>query len=133
LFQHKRITANAKEFAEFFGSQGSLRFYPTHIILVRGFSSAFESSQKWTYDYVHNFSASAGGGFSVFGINFGSSETYSSHEEQHNIDQSNTKLTFADGDSTLRFVGYVVQRNTVLDSSVLCPITEPGATAKALL
>lgn len=131
LFKSKRITENLRDFEEFFGEDGSLRYYPTELILVRGFKASFESTQRWTYDYVRKFSASGGGGFSAFGVNFGSSANYGSHSEEHKVDVSNTNLSFEDGDSTIRFVGYVVKQNTVWRPFV-SPIDEPGPDARAL-
>ncbi|MBS0202933.1 MAG: hypothetical protein JSS49_08555 [Planctomycetes bacterium] len=127
LFRHKRVKENLREFEDFFGPKGTLRYYPTHLIMVRGFTAAFENSQKWTYDYDRKFQASVGGGFSVAGIRFGSKATYGSHVTEHSIDQSNTSLKFSDGEGTLRFVGYVVKKNTLWDSVVrFSPIDELG-------
>jgi hypothetical protein len=138
LFRHKRVKENIRDFEDFFGPIGTLRYYPMYLILVRGFSSSFESAQKWTYDYERKFNASAGGGFSVFGINFGDSWSYGSNVTEHKVDSSNTTLKISDGDDTLRFVGYVVKKNTVWDGAGVgigggySPIAEPGAEATAL-
>ena len=78
---------------------------------MRGFSVEFTASQNWSYDYKHTFSASAGGGFSAFGINFGSDGGYSENTKEHQVDQSNTSLKFADDKNTLRFIGYAVAEN----------------------
>ena len=80
LFSHKRVKENIRAFEDFLGPKGSLRYYPLSVILVRGFSVAFNNSQKWSYDYERHYSASAGGGFSVFGIGFGGSGSYSKNE-----------------------------------------------------
>ncbi|MCA9075833.1 MAG: hypothetical protein KDA93_12420 [Planctomycetaceae bacterium] len=142
MFSHKRVKENLRDFEDFFGPQGSLRYYPTHLILVRGFSVTFGSSQNWTYDYTRKFNASGGGGFSVFGIKFGASADYGSHVEKHKVDKQNTTLTFSDGESTLRFVGYVVKENSVWGSSIgpagpgsggiRSPIDLPGDAATAI-
>jgi len=141
LFQHKRVKTNLREFRDFFGPDGTLRYYPTHLVLVRGFSSEFESSQNWSFDYKRKFEASAGGGFSVFGINFGSSATYGKTTEEHKIDKQNTVLKMSDGEDTLRFVGYVVKENMVWNSSLgpgagpgpfRSPVDMPGDTATAI-
>ncbi|KIO50268.1 hypothetical protein [Nitrosospira sp. NpAV] len=118
LFTHKRVLENIRDFEEFFGAKGTLLYYPTQLIIVRGFAVEFESSQAWKYDFVKKFSASAGGGFNAFGIGFGGKASYSSHEEEHKVDQSGTKLTISDGEGTLRFVGYALKKNTVFVDEV---------------
>jgi hypothetical protein len=127
LFRHKRVKENIRDFADFFGPNGVLRYYPVSLILVRGFSSSFTNSQNWTYDYDRKFAASAGGGFSVANINFGNSGSYNKHQEEHKIDKANTSLKISDGDGTIRFVGYVVKKNTLWDSVIrFSPIDEVG-------
>lgn len=118
LFKHKHVTDNPHDFLEFFGEKGSLRYYPTALIVVRGFSIEFISTQAWTYDYDKRFSASGGGGFSSFGISFGSSASYSSHIKEHQVETSNTSLKFSDDTNTVRFVGYAVKKNDVLSSAI---------------
>lgn len=118
LFTHKHVKENPYDFAEFFGPAGSLLYYPTALIIVRGFSTVFESTQKWTYDYARSFSASGGGGFRSFGINFGGSGSYSSNVKEHKVHQSETKLTIADDEATLRFVGFAVKKVTVFAQSI---------------
>jgi len=130
LFQHTRVRENARDFSEFFGANGSLRYYPTALILVRGFKTVFTSSQNWTYDYDHNFNASVGGGFSVFGINFGGSSTYGSHVTEHKFDKSQTDLTVMDAPDTLRFVGLAV-KETRIPGADFVPISLPGPKAAA--
>jgi hypothetical protein len=119
LFRSKYIKANPAVFMEFFGAKGSLLLYPKALILVRGFSAEFSNSQNWTYDYEHNFSASVGGGFSVFGINFGGSQFYSQNTKEHKIDQAGTSLKISDDENTLRFVGYAVEKNEFLPEKML--------------
>lgn len=118
LFNASYIKKHPEMFEKFFGKQGTLLYYPTALILVRGFSTEFTSSSQWTYDYNHSFSASAGGGFSVFGINFGASYNYGTNTSEHKIDQTATVLTVADDDATLRFVGYAVKKNTVITNAI---------------
>ncbi|MFM0687315.1 hypothetical protein PQQ77_15145 [Paraburkholderia strydomiana] len=125
LFSHKRVLENPSEFLEFLGEKGSLLYYPTALIVVRGFSVVFESSQNWTYDYVKQFSASGGGGFNAFGVSFGSSASYSSTVKEHEVDKSGTKLTIADDRDTIRFVGYALKK-----SDVLKPAIEKGVREK---
>ena len=116
LFANKHVKENPKDFLEFFGTKGKLLYYPVALILVKGFSATFISAQKWTYDYVRDFSAGSGGGFSLFGVNFGSSSSYKEHTEEHKVDQSDTKLTFSDDKETLRFVGFAVAKNSVFEA-----------------
>ena len=118
LFTHKRVKENVHEFQEFFGKNGSLLYYPSAIILVRGFSVAFDSQANWTYDYKRKFSASGGGGFRAFGIRFGASASYSSNVKEHKVDQTQTTLTISDDEDTIRFVGYAVRKNTVFQDIV---------------
>lgn len=117
LFSHKRVKENIRDFEDYFGPKGLLRYYPVSMITIRGFKVAFNSTQKWQFDYVRKFSASSGGGFSAFGVNFGGSASYSQHEERHEVDQSNTKLTIEDGETTIRYVGITVKENTVFDEA----------------
>ena len=118
LFDHPRVKANLHDFEPFFGEQGTLLYHPTHLVLVRGFKVEFISTQNWTFDYRRKFSASAGGGFNVFGINFGGSNSYTNDTKEHKVDQSTTKLTLEDDVKTLRFVGYTVKRTPVMSSGL---------------
>lgn len=118
LFENKRVKENISDFAEFFAEKGTLRYYPTALLLIRGFSVEFTSSQNWTYDFERKFNASAGGGFNAFGVKFGGNGSYSKHEEKHKVDKSATSLKFFDGDEVLRFVGYAVKQNTIYDETV---------------
>lgn len=111
LFEHSRVKENPQMFTEFFGENGSLLYYPTALILIRGFGISFKSSAEWTYDYDRKFSASGGGGFSAFGINFGGKSSYSQHQTEHKVDKTGTELSITDDEKTLRFVGYVVKKN----------------------
>lgn len=132
LFEHKRVKDNIQDFAEFFGEKGSLLYHPTQLVFVRGFKSQFSSSQNWTYDYKRKFGASAGGGFNVFGIGFGGSGSYTNDTKQHNVNSSGTTLTIEDDANTLRFVGYILQKNTVAEQSVfdnLNAVFEPEVMA----
>jgi hypothetical protein len=118
LFRHRYVLENPFDFQEFFGAKGSLLYYPTALIVVRGFSVSFESSEAWTYDYHRTFSASGGGGFRAFGIGFGAKGSYSVDQKEHKVDKSNTTLTIADDKSTVRFVGYAVRKNDVFTQSL---------------
>ena len=118
LFKHKHVVENPHDFQEFFGPKGSLLYYVTALIFLRGFSIKFSSSQNWTYDYEHRFSASGGGGFNAFGISFGTSDSYGSDVKEHHVDKSNTSLSISDDKDTLRFVGYAVMKNSVVADAI---------------
>lgn len=116
IFRNARLKENIDEFSEFFGENGSLLYFPVGLIAVRGFKAEFLTDQNWTYDYKSKFSASGGGGFKAFGINFGASSKYKRNVKEHKVDQSTTKLTLQDDENTLRFVGYVVKKNVFSDA-----------------
>lgn len=118
LFKSNYIHKHPEMFAEFFNETGSLLYYPTALILIRGFSVEFKSSADWSFDYNHRFSASVGGGFNVFGINFGGSSSYSEETKEHKVDATGTTLRISDDDNTLRFVGYAAKKNTFWQQAV---------------
>jgi hypothetical protein len=126
LFSHRHVKQNPFAFTEFFGPMGSLLYYPSALIVVRGFGVTFNSQQNWTYDFKRKFSASGGGGFKAFGVNFGSKGSYSKNETEHQVAQSTTKLTISDDANTIRFVGYAVTKNHVFDEGLL--ITSESVT-----
>jgi len=119
LFKNKRVLENIRDFEDFFGPTGTLLYYPTELIIVRGFATEFISSQNWTYDFKRTFSASGGGGFGIGGISFGASSSYSSNQKEHIVDQTGTSLKIADDPSTLRFVGFVVKKNDIYPKAIL--------------
>jgi len=118
LFDSKYIKENPGSFMEFFGANGSLLYYPTSLVMVRGFSVEFKNTQSWTYDYQRSFSASAGGGFNIFGINFGGSHSYSENTKEHKIDVESTSLKISDDEDTIRFMGYAVAKNKLLTETM---------------
>ncbi len=118
LFEHQHVKDNPHLFEEFFGTTGSLLYYPLAIVVVRGFSASFSSAQNWEYDYDHTFSASGGGGFGVGPICFNVGGNYNNHVHEHKIDQQNTSLTISDDKNTIRFVGYVLAKNSVFSASI---------------
>lgn len=126
LFTCSHVQQNPSDFLQFFGPAGSLLYYPKALILVRGFAVTFTSTQKWTYDYDHTFSASAGGGFDCCGISFGASGSYTEHTHEHEVDTQNTTLTFADDKNTIRFVGVAVEKNVAFSSYFPGPKTGDG-------
>jgi hypothetical protein len=118
LFKSKYIKQNPLAFMDFFGKDGTLLYYPTALIVIRGFSVEFKNSQQWTYDYKKSFNASAGGGFGIFGISFGASYNYGSNIREHTVDQAATSLKISDDDNTFRFVGYAVAKNELLSEDL---------------
>lgn len=128
LFNNKRVKENIRDFADFFGPRGKLRYYPIRVITLRGMEAKFKSSQAYSFDYERKFSARGGGGFSAFGISFGGSASYSKNVKKHEVDQAGTELTFTDGNGTIRFAGFVVQQNTVWEDSMGAAAAASGAT-----
>ncbi|NKI60067.1 hypothetical protein HCG46_17520 [Labrenzia sp. PO1] len=124
LFEHRHIKENPYDFEKYFGEDGTLLYYPTGLILVRGFGVEFLSAQNWMYDYRHRFSASGGGGFGFAGINFGAAANYSEDTKQHQTDQQTTTLSFKDDIGTMRFVGYAVTKNRVFEKAVSTHVTK---------
>jgi hypothetical protein len=100
--------------------KASLLYYPTALILLRGFKVEFKSSQNWTFDYKKTFTGSTGGEVRVFGIRFASPESGGkTSEKDHKIDKAGTVLTMEDDPDTIRFVGYAVTKNTVFEKQVV--------------
>jgi hypothetical protein len=131
LFRHKRVKENIRDFEDFFGPDGTLLYYPTGILVVRGFGATFTNSQSWTYDYSRRFSASGGGGFNVGPISFGSKASYSSNVKEHKVDKAGTTLKFSDDESTLRFVGYVAKKNKVWDDIIAFSVIDELGNLRA--
>jgi len=130
LFVHKHVKENLDLFKEFFGTKGSLLYYPTALILVRGFGITFKNSQEWKYDYEKKFSISGSGGFNIFGIDFGGGSNYGQHWSQHTVHKAGTELTISDDDSSLRFVGYVVKKNDFVINSLITHFNSLGLVEK---
>lgn len=123
LFEHPKVSANAALFQEFFGNNGSLLYYPTKMVLIRGFSATFTNTNEWQYDYENTFKVGGGGGFGAFGINFGLSGNYSQNTKEHKFEKNGTKLSMKDDESTVRFVGYIVKKNDALKEPAEASIT----------
>lgn len=117
LFSHPKILQSPTLFQKFFGKNGTLRYYATKFVVIRGFSTIFKNTNDWTYDYERNFSVGGGSGFSIFGLNFGLSGNYSQHIKNHKFIKNGTDLTITDDPETVRFIGYVVRKNTILEQS----------------
>ena len=115
LFKNNLIRENAGFFDRWLGEKGSLRIVPTHIVLCRGFSVVFESSQKWTYDYERDFKAGGSGKATFFGINFGGGGDYHKHIERQKVESNGHLLTFSDGDSNVRFLGFHTVENDAVE------------------
>ena len=118
LFKNKIIVDNAASFGRYFGAAGTLLYYPVSLIVVRGFTVKFKSSQSWTYDYQHNFSTGGSGSMRAFGIGWGGGYSYSESHAEHKVEQSGDELIFSDGDNTLRVIGFVAQKNQQLIDSI---------------
>lgn len=118
LFSNEIILKNPNTFLRFLGQGGSLLYYPKGLIIMRGFSISFKSKNGWKYDYIHDFSASGSASARFFGIGLGGGYSRHEHQENHIVETNGDELTFRDGDSTLRVVGYMAQKNTALISTV---------------
>ena len=110
LFKHKLIARNRQLFDQYFGENGTLLYYPTHLIVVRGMQLKFTSSQDWQYDYEKDFSTSGSGSAKLFGIGWGANANYSRSEKQQKIERRGHDLILDDGDN-IRILGYVGTKN----------------------
>lgn len=111
LFKSGYIINNPDIFNKFLGPDGSLVYYPISLIILRGITLVFTSSQKWNYNYKENFRASAGGGMNFFGISFGGNEQYTNETKEHIVDANSTTLSISDDKNTIRLVGYEIANN----------------------
>ena len=112
LFVNKLILANKNSFMRYLGPGGTLLYYPTGLILMRGFKITFSQTNGWKYDYVRDFQVGGSASARFFGIGMGGSYHRHEHQEDHQVQHNGDDLTFSDGDSTLRVLGYVAQKNT---------------------
>jgi hypothetical protein len=87
IFHNKIITDNAAAFSRFFGSGGTLLYYPRALIVMRGMNVLFKSSNYWKYVYVHDFHVGGSGGVNVFGYRWGATASYHEHEEDQLLDE----------------------------------------------
>jgi hypothetical protein len=119
LFKSEYVTKYPNKFFKYFEPNGSLLYYPISLVVMRGVSLTFTSSQNWTYDYHKKFSASVGGGFSVFGISFGGSANYQNDVKEHKFEASGTKLTISDDENTIRLLGYEIAHNHEIQNKII--------------
>ncbi|WP_137009846.1 hypothetical protein [Aquitalea aquatilis] len=112
LFANKLILQNKNLFMRYLGPGGSLLYYPKGLILMRGFKIDFKSANGWQYDYTHDFSVGGSASARFFGIGIGGGYKRHEHQEKHVVEKNGNTLTFDDGESTLRVVGYLAQKNT---------------------
>ncbi len=115
ILKHPKIAENIEQFERFLGPKGTLLFTPVRVVLARGISIKFTSTQNWKYDYVNNFSRSESGSASAsfFGVNFGKSsgsESTSDKTKLQHIRNEGVELEFGDGDN-IRVIGYIVSHN----------------------
>lgn len=118
LFRHPLLPTHRKLFDRYLGEKGTLLYYPTHVIIARGFRIEFHSSQDWKHDYKSDFSASGSASISVFGIGFGGGGGYSQSVHEQTVEQRGHDLIFDDGEN-VRVIGYNVAKNVdYLDGAV---------------
>jgi hypothetical protein len=122
LFSNKLILKNKRTFARYLGPKGTLLYYPKALIVMRGFNVMFKSTNTWKYDYVRDFSIGGSASARFFGIGLGGGYKRHEHQEKHLVEQNGDELKFSDGDSTLRVLGYVAQKNDAFEADMLAPI-----------
>jgi hypothetical protein len=111
MFSHPLVKTNRRLFDRYLGEEGTLQYYPTHLIIARGMSLKFTSSQDWTYDYAHDFSASGSASGKFFGIKVGGGVAYSRSERRAKMEKRGHDLIVDDGDN-IRIIGYRFAKNT---------------------
>ncbi|WP_338503693.1 hypothetical protein V6R86_08465 [Sphingomonas kaistensis] len=126
MFSHPLVLRNRRKFERYLGDNGTLRFYPTHLIMARGLNFKFTSSQNWSYDYASDFSAKGSAKAKIFGVGWGGGGSYSQSKREQRIETRGHDLIMDDGDN-LRLLGYVVTENKNIGVSLL----EQGATPKS--
>ena len=119
LFRNRVILNNRKAFDRYLGEDGTLLYYPTHLVVARGFNLAFHNSQNWQYDYTSKFSASGGGSINVWGVDFGANAKYSKTVVEQKIEKRGQDLILDDGANTLRILGFVVVKNMDFENEIL--------------
>ncbi len=124
LFKHPLVAKNRNLFERYFGPKGSLLYYPTHLVMVRGMSLKFVSSQAWTYDYDRSFSTSGSGSARIFGFGFGAGGNYGRAEKRQIAHKEGNELLLDDGEANIRVLGYWLAKTTVFEESVAEEIEE---------
>lgn len=115
------IRQNPELFQRFLGESGTLLYYPTNLIIVRGMTLTFSSSQHWKYDYENHWKAGGSGGASFFGISWGGGADRNVDTTQHKVEKREHKLILSDGENSLRLIGYMVKSLKPLEQSSLFP------------
>jgi hypothetical protein len=110
MFSHKLVTQNRRMFEPYLGPNGTLRYYPTHLIVARGFNLKFSSSQNWSHDYASDFSASGSASARLFGVGWGGGGSYSQSKREQKVEKRGHDLVLDDGEN-IRILGYVVTKN----------------------
>ena len=114
IYENKLIGKNRRLFEQYFGKDGSLAYYPTHLIVVRGLNLKFTSSQDWQYDYESDLSVGGSASIKIFGVGFGGGGNYSQSKRSQKIEKRGHDLLLDDGEN-IRIIGYVATRNTAFD------------------
>lgn len=115
IFRNKLIDENQAMFETYFGKSGSLLYYPSHLVIGRGFHVTFKSSQEWSYNYESDFSASGGGSARIFGIGFGGGANYSRKVREQKVERRGHDLIMDDGDN-LRILGFIAVKNEAFEA-----------------
>ncbi|HII0044701.1 hypothetical protein PO498_15415 [Klebsiella variicola] len=123
LFENQLILKNKRTFERFLGAKGTLLYYPKALVVMRGFNVIFKSTNIWKYDYVRDFSVGGNGSVRLFGIGLGGGYKRHEHQEKHTVEQNGDELRFSDGDSSLRVLGYIVQKNTAFEKDILTELS----------
>lgn len=129
LFENKLILKNKRTFARYLGPQGTLLYYPKGLIVMRGFNIRFASTNKWKYDYTHDFSVGGKASAKFFGIGIGGGYKRHEHQESHIVEKNGDELKFSDGETTLRVVGYVAQKNTKYSTEAFADLGDVKLTS----
>ena len=115
IFKNTLIRQNFNLFERWLGENGTLKIFPTHLVVCRGLSVTFKSEQEWQYDYEKDFKAGGSASASVFGIGFGGGGSYHKHVERQKVEARGHDLTFSDGPDNIRIIGYHTVINDALD------------------
>lgn len=112
LFDSPIARKNRRLFERFLGANGTLLYYPTHLVVARGLNLTFKSSQNWQYNYKGSFSAGGSASATAFGINFGSTGSYDQSRVQQLVETRGHDLVLDDGEKNVRIIGFKVKKNT---------------------
>lgn len=118
MLSHPLVIRNRRLFDRFLADQGSLRFYPTHLIVARGLNLKFTSAQNWQYDYESDFSASGSASAKIFGVGWGGGGSYSRSKREQKIERRGHDLLLDDGEN-IRIIGYQVSENVAYDQQLV--------------